>query len=184
MICFWSSIRNHCQINKGIKLNPPQQLPYQVEEKLITMSVPWVSALSQNTVWQWPDLSHILLLKKRTAGSLDQPRTWNCSECLWWSTSRTLSRIEGRGKSNCLHWGLGHICSWISSISLSITLSRRDKSSIQVMPSTHLLSLCLNQTEPTAVLVPSVSVKVRRALGQAYPDVAPWSLFNTLGSTL
>lgn len=178
MICFWSSFRNHCQTNKGIKLNPSRQLPYQVEEEIMTMSVPWVSALSENTVWQWPDMPHILLVKKRAAGSLDQPRRWNCSKCLWWSTSKISSQV-GRNLTGC-----SGVCSWVSSMCLSIILSRREQSSIQVSPSTHLVSLWLNQTEPTAVLVSSVSVKVRSALIQAFLDVPPWSFFSTVGSTL
>lgn len=122
-----------------LKENSSQPIPYQVEEELITISVPWVSALSQNSVWLWLDMPHILLFKKRTAESLDQFTRWNCSKCLCWSTSKKFSRIKDRRKSKCLHWGLGHI--WSSSMCLSIILSRGDKSSIQVILSTHLLSV-------------------------------------------
>lgn len=166
-----------------LKKNPSQQLPYQVEEELIPVLMPWVSALSQNTVWQWPDMPDILLFKKRAAGSSDQPRGWNCSKCLWWSTSKTLSRIKDREKLNCLRWGVGHVSSWISSLCLSIILSRKDKSNIQVVVSRYLLSPCLNQTYS---LLFWFLLPVLRSEEHLYKHFLmwPWSLFNTMGSTL
>jgi len=100
-----------------------------------------LSFISFSKYWLVMAIEHVLLFKQKAVGSLGQPRRWNCSKCIWWPTSNKLSRIKAE-ETNCLHWVKDAFAAGPFPC-LSIILNRRDDSSIQVIPATYLLSLCL-----------------------------------------